>query len=157
MLEVGVKAPDFTLRDKEGKAVTLSSFNGKKVVLYFYPKDNTPGCTRQACAFAGAYSGFKERNVEVIGVSKDSEKSHAGFAAKHDLPFILLSDPELTAIQAYDVWKEKKLYGKVSMGVVRSTYVIDEDGVIEKVFEKAKPDTNAQEILDYLDRTDRED
>ena len=153
MLEVGVKAPDFTLRDKEGKEVTLSSFNGKKVVLYFYPKDNTPGCTRQACAFAGAYSGFKERNVEVIGVSKDSEKSHAGFAAKHDL----LSDPELTAIQAYDVWKEKKLYGKVSMGVVRSTYVIDEDGVIEKVFEKAKPDTNAQEILDYLDRTDRED
>ncbi|MCC2876388.1 thioredoxin-dependent thiol peroxidase [Lachnoclostridium pacaense] len=157
MLEVGVKAPDFTLRDKEGKEVTLSSFNGKKVVLYFYPKDNTPGCTRQACAFAGAYSGFKERNVEVIGVSKDSEKSHAGFAAKHDLPFILLSDSELTAIQAYDVWKEKKLYGKVSMGVVRSTYVIDEDGVIEKVFEKAKPDTNAQEILDYLDRTDRED
>lgn len=157
MLEVGVKAPDFTLRDKEGKEVTLSSFNGKKVVLYFYPKDNTPGCTRQACAFAGAYSGFKERDVEVIGVSKDSEKSHAGFAAKHDLPFILLSDPELTAIQAYDVWKEKKLYGKVSMGVVRSTYVIDEDGVIEKVFEKAKPDTNAQEILDYLDRTDRED
>ena len=157
MLEVGVKAPDFTLRDKEGKEVTLSSFNGKKVVLYFYTKDNTPGCTRQACAFAGAYSGFKERNVEVIGVSKDSEKSHAGFAAKHDLPFILLSDPELTAIQAYDVWKEKKLYGKVSMGVVRSTYVIDEDGVIEKVFEKAKPDTNAQEILDYLDRTDRED
>ena len=157
MLEVGVKAPDFTLRDKEGKEVTLSSFNGKKVVLYFYPKDNTPGCTRQACAFAGAYSGFKERNVEVIGVSKDSEKSHAGFAAKHDLPFILLSDSELTAIQAYDVWKEKKLYGKVSMGVVRSTYVIDEDGVIEKVFEKAKPDTKAQEILDYLDRTDRED
>ena len=157
MLEVGVKAPEITLRDKEGKEVTLSSFNGKKVVLYFYPKDNTPGCTRQACAFAGAYSGFKERNVEVIGVSKDSEKSHAGFAAKHDLPFILLSDPELTAIQAYDVWKEKKLYGKVSMGVVRSTYVIDEDGVIEKVFEKAKPDTNAQEILDYLDRTDRED
>ena len=156
MLEVGVKAPDFTLRDKEGKEVTLSSFNGKKVVLYFYPKDNTPGCTRQACAFAGAYSGFKERNVEVIGVSRDSGKSHAVFAAKHDLPFILLSDSELTAIQAYDVWKEKKLYGKVSMGVVRSTYVIDEDGVIEKVFEKAKPDTNAQEILDYLDGTARE-
>ena len=157
MLKTGEKAPQFTLPDKEGNPVSLSDFLGKKVVLYFYPKDNTPGCTRQACAFAGAYSGFKERNVEVIGVSKDSEKSHAGFAAKHDLPFILLSDPELTAIQAYDVWKEKKLYGKVSMGVVRSTYVIDEDGVIEKVFEKAKPDTNAQEILDYLDRTDRED
>ena len=156
MLEVGVKAPDFTLKDKDGKEVALSSFRGKKVVLYFYPKDNTPGCTRQACAFAGAYAGFKERNVEVIGVSRDSGKSHAGFAAKHDLPFILLSDPELTAIQAYDVWKEKKLYGKVSMGVVRSTYVIDEEGVIEKVFEKAKPDTNAQEILDYLDGTARE-
>ena len=156
MLEVGVKAPDFTLKDKDGKEVALSSFRGKKVVLYFYPKDNTPGCTRQACACAGAYAGLKERKVEVIGVSRDSGKSHAGFAAKHDLPFILLSDPELTAIQAYDVWKEKKLYGKVSMGVVRSTYVIDEDGVIEKVFEKAKPDTNAQEILDYLDGTARE-
>lgn len=151
MLEIGTKAPDFSLPDQNGTMHTLEEYRGKKVVLYFYPKDNTPGCTRQACAFAGAYSGFKERNVEVIGVSKDSEKSHAGFAAKHDLPFILLSDPELTAIQAYDVWKEKKLYGKVSMGVVRSTYVIDEDGVIEKVFEKAKPDTNAQEILDYLD------
>ena len=137
MLSAGIKAPDFTLKDKDGKEVSLSSFLGRKVVLYFYPKDNTPG--------------FKQRNVEVIGVSRDSEKSHANFAAKHELPFILLSDPELTAIQAYDVWKEKKLYGKVSMGVVRSTYVIDENGVIEKVFEKAKPDTNAQEILDYLD------
>ena len=156
MLEVGVKAPDFTLKDKDGKEVALSSFRGKKVVLYFYPKDNTPGCTRQACAFAGAYAGFKERNVGVIGVSRDSGKSHAGFAAKYGLRFILLSDPELTAIQAYDLWKEKKLYGKVAMVVVRSTYVIDEDGVIEKVFEKAKPDTNAQEILDYLDGTARE-
>ena len=151
MLQAGIKAPDFTLNDKDGNPVTLSSFRGQKVVLYFYPRDNTPGCTREACAFAGAYTGFKERNVEVIGVSKDSEKSHAGFAKKHELPFILVSDPELKAIQAYDVWKEKKLYGKVSMGVVRSTYVIDENGVIEKVFEKAKPDTNAQEILDYLD------
>ena len=151
MLQAGIKAPDFTLNDKDGNPVTLSSFRGQKVVLYFYPRDNTPGCTREACAFAGAYTGFKERNVEVIGVSKDSEKSHAGFAKKHELPFILVSDPELEAIQAYDVWKEKKLYGKVSMGVVRSTYVIDENGVIVKVFEKAKPDTNAQEILDYLD------
>ena len=123
MLSAGIKAPDFTLKDKDGKEVKLSSFLGRKVVLYFYPKDNTPGCTREACAFAGAYIGFKQRNVEVIGVSRDSEKSHANFAAKHELPFILLSDPELTAIQAYDVWKEKKLYGKVSMGVVRSTYV----------------------------------
>ena len=121
MLSAGIKAPDFTLKDKDGKEVKLSSFLGRKVVLYFYPKDNTPGCTREACAFAGAYIGFKQRNVEVIGVSRDSEKSHANFAAKHELPFILLSDPELTAIQAYDVWKEKKLYGKVSMGVVRST------------------------------------
>ena len=151
MLSTGIKAPDFTLKDKDGKEVSLSSFLGRKVVLYFYPKDNTPGCTREACAFAGAYIGFKQRNVEVIGVSRDSENSHANFAAKHELPFILLSDPELTAIQAYDVWKEKKLYGKVSMGAVRSTYVIDENGVIEKVFEKVKPDTNAQEILDYLD------
>ena len=125
MLSAGIKAPDFTLKDKDGKEVSLSSFLGRKVVLYFYPKDNTPGCTREACAFAGAYIGFKQRNVEVIGVSRDSEKSHANFAAKHELPFILLSDPELTAIQAYDVWKEKKLYGKVSMGVVRSTCVID--------------------------------
>ena len=156
MLEIGTKAPTFELPDQNGEIHTLEEYKGKKVVLYFYPKDNTPGCTRQACAFAGAYAGFKERNVEVIGVSRDSGKSHAGFAAKHDLPFILLSDPELAAIQAYDVWKEKKLYGKVSMGVVRSTYVIDEDGVIEKVFEKAKPDTNAQEILDYLDGTARE-
>lgn len=153
MLQAGVKAPDFALKDKDGKDVTLSSFRGKKVVLYFYPKDNTPGCTREACAFAGAYIAFKQRKVEVIGISKDSQKSHANFAEKHGLPFILVSDPELTAIQAYDVWKEKKLYGKVSMGVVRSTYVIDEDGMIEKVFEKAKPDTNAQEILDYLDGT----
>ena len=120
MLSAGIKAPDFTLKDKDGKEVKLSSFLGRKVVLYFYPKDNTPGCTREACAFAGAYIGFKQRNVEVIGVSRDSEKSHANFAAKHELPFILLSDPELTAIQAYDVWKEKKLYGKVSMGVASS-------------------------------------
>lgn len=151
MLQAGMEAPDFTLNDKDGNPVTLSAFRGKKVVLYFYPKDNTSGCTRQACAFAGAYAGFVQRGVEVIGVSKDSVKSHANFAAKHELPFILVSDPELTAIQAYDVWQEKKMYGKVSMGVVRSTYIIDENGVIEKVFEKAKPDTNAAEILEYLD------
>ena len=151
MLQAGMEAPDFTLNDKDGNPVTLSAFRGKKVVLYFYPKDNTSGCTRQACAFAGAYAGFVQRGVEVIGVSKDSVKSHANFAAKHELPFILVSDPELTAIQAYDVWQEKKMYGKVSMGVVRCTYIIDENGVIEKVFEKAKPDTNAAEILEYLD------
>lgn len=150
MLEVGTKAPDFTLPDKEGKMVSLSDFAGKWVVLYFYPKDNTPGCTRQACAFAGAYEEFKTLDAVVIGVSKDSAASHQKFAAKYDLPFVLLSDPELTAIQAYGVWQEKKLYGKVSMGVVRSTYVIDKNGVIEKVMPKVKPDTNAAEILDYL-------
>ena len=150
MLAIGSKAPDFTLVDKFGTLVTLSSFLGKKVVLYFYPKDNTPGCTRQACAFAGAYEEFKSRDVVVIGISKDSVTSHQRFAEKYELPFILLSDPELQAIQAYDVWQEKKMYGKVSMGVVRATYVIDENGVIEKVMPKVKPDTNAAEILEYL-------
>ncbi len=150
MLEVGTKAPGFTLLDKDSNEVSLADFAGRKVVLYFYPRDNTPGCTRQACAFAGAYAGFKAKDVVVIGVSKDSVKSHAKFAEKHELPFILLSDPELIAIQGYDVWKEKKLYGKVSMGVVRTTYIIDENGIIEKVMPKVKPDTNALEILAYL-------
>lgn len=150
MLEAGMKAPEFTLADKDGNSVSLQDFRGKKVVLYFYPKDSTPGCTRQACAFAGAYREFEELNTVVIGVSKDSQASHQKFAQKNSIPFILLSDPELTAIQAYDVWKEKKLYGKVSMGVVRTTYLIDENGVIEKVFPKVKPDTNAAEILVYL-------
>ena len=150
MLEIGMKAPAFTLSDQDGNSVSLSDFFGKKVVLYFYPKDNTPGCSRQACAFAAAYDGFKSRDVVVIGVSKDSVASHAKFAAKYDLPFALLSDPELEAIRAYDVWQEKKLYGKVSMGVVRSTYLIDETGVIERVMPKVKPDTNAAEILAAL-------
>lgn len=150
MLEVGKKAPAFTLLDKDGAQVSLSDFLGKKIVLYFYPRDNTPGCTRQACAFAASYAQFKSQDVVVIGISKDSVASHLKFAQKHELPFILLSDPELQAIQAYDVWKEKKLYGKVSMGVVRSTYIIDEEGVIEKVMPKVKPDTNAAEILAYL-------
>ena len=150
MLEVGTKAPEFTLLDKDGNPVSLTDFAGKKVVLYFYPKDNTPGCTRQACAFAEAYEEFKKINAVVIGVSKDSVASHQKFAEKHGLPFILLSDPELTAIQAYGVWQEKKLYGKVSMGVVRSTFVITENGMIEKAMPKVKPDTNAAEILEYL-------
>ena len=150
MLEVGMKAPGFTLLDKRGNSVSLSDFLGKKVVLYFYPKDSTPGCTRQACAFAQNHSNFEEKNVVVIGVSKDSVASHLKFAEKYELPFVLLSDPELVAIQAYGVWQEKKLYGKVSMGVVRSTYLIDEQGVIEKVMPKVKPDTNAAEILAYL-------
>ena len=150
MLEIGTKAPAFTLPDQNGEMRSLSDYLGKKVILYFYPKDMTAGCTKQACAFAGAYKGFEDLGVQVIGISKDSVKSHANFAAKYDLPFILLADPELQAIQAYDVWKEKKLYGKVSMGVVRTTYIIDENGMIEKAMSKVKPDTNASEILDYL-------
>lgn len=150
MLAVGTKAPDFTLRDKDGNAVSLSDFSGRKVVLYFYPRDNTPGCTRQACAFAAAYEAFKKNDIAVIGISKDSEASHRKFAEKYNLPFIILSDPELEAIRAYEVWKEKKLYGKLSMGVVRATYIIDENGMIEKVMPKVKPDTNSAEILEYL-------
>lgn len=151
MLEVGTKAPDFTLKNQEGQEVSLSQFAGKRVVLYFYPRDNTPGCTRQACGFAQNYEGFIQRDVVVIGVSKDSVASHLKFAQKYELPFVLLSDPDLEAIQAYGVWQEKKLYGKVSMGVVRTTYIIDPQGVIEKVMPKVKPDTNAAEILAYLD------
>lgn len=147
MLEAGMKAPDFTLNDKNGNAVSLSDFKGRKVVLYFYPRDNTPGCTRQARAFAELYGEFKKKNVEVIGISKDSVVSHAKFSEKHGLDFVLLSDPELIAIQAYGVWQEKKLYGKVSMGVVRTTFIIDENGNIEKIMPKVKPDTNAAEIL----------
>ena len=150
MLEIGTKAPEFILPDKDGNAVSLTDFSGKKVVLYFYPKDNPPGCTRQACAFAGAYQEFRKINAVVIGISKDSMASHQKFAEKHGLPFLLLSDPELSVIQAYGVWQEKKMYGKASMGVVRSTYVIDEAGMVEKVMPKVKPDTNAGEILTYL-------
>ena len=150
MLTEGMQAPEFTLADKEGKLVSLSDFLGKKVVLYFYPKDNTPGCTRQACAFVAAYSEFERKNAVVIGVSKDSVSSHEKFAEKYNLPFILLSDPELQAIQAYDVWQEKKLYGKTSMGVVRTTFLIDEQGKMLKIMPKVKPDTNAAEVLNLL-------
>lgn len=150
MLEAGMKAPDFTLSDKDGKPVSLSDFAGRKVVLYFYPKDNTPGCTRQACAFAGSYAAFCEKNVAVIGISRDSVASHQRFAEKYGLPFVLLADPERLAIEAYGVWQEKKNYGKVSFGVVRTTFIIDENGNIEHVMPKVKPDTNAAEILEYL-------
>lgn len=151
MLEVGMKAPDFALLDQNGQTVRLSDFLGRRVVLYFYPRDNTPGCTRQACAFARSYEQFRTKDVVVIGVSKDSAASHQKFAQKNQLPFLLLSDPELQAIQAYGVWQEKKLYGKVSMGVVRTTYLIDPQGKIERVMAKVKPDTNAEEILRYLE------
>ena len=150
MLQEGMQAPAFTLADKDGKMVSLSDFLGKKMVLYFYPKDNTPGCTRQACAFAAAYSEFEQKNAVVIGISKDSVSSHEKFAEKYNLPFILLSDPELQAIQTYGVWQEKKLCGKTSMGVVRTTFLIDEQGKIMKVMPKVKPDTNAAEVLEIL-------
>ena len=150
MLNIGDKAPNFTLSDKDGSPVSLSDFLGRRVVLYFYPKDNTPGCTRQACAFAGAYRGFAEKGVEVIGISRDSMASHQKFAEKYNLPFKILADTELEAIKAYGVWQEKKLYGKVSMGVVRTTFIIDAEGKIEKIMPKVKPDTNAAEILESL-------
>ena len=150
MLNVGEKAPEFTLPDRNGQPVRLSDFAGKRVVLYFYPRDNTPGCTRQACAFARLYEEFQALNAVVVGISKDSVASHDKFAQKYGLPFVLLSDPELLAIQAYGVWQEKKLYGKTSMGVVRTTYLLDEQGVIQKVMPKVKPDQNAGEVLAFL-------
>jgi len=153
MLETGMKAPDFTLNDQNGNPVRLSDFAGRKVVLYFYPRDNTPGCTRQACAFAQSYDAFRQMNVAVIGVSKDSVASHMKFAQKYDLPFTLLADPDLQAIEPYGVWQEKKMCGKTSMGVVRTTFIIDENGVVEKVMPKVKPDTNAEEILAWLTKT----
>ena len=150
MLNVGEKAPEFTLADRNGQPVSLSDFAGKRVVLYFYPRDNTPGCTRQACAFARLYEEFQALNAVVVGISKDSAASHDKFAQKYGLPFVLLSDPELLAIQAYGVWQEKKLYGKTSMGVVRTTYLLDEQGIIQKVIPKVKPDQNAGEVLAFL-------
>lgn len=149
MLKTGTQAPDFTLQDQDGNEVSLSDFRGHKVVLYFYSKDNTAGCTRQACAFASNYDAFREMGAEVIGISKDSAASHQRFAQKHQLPFVLLADPERKAIEAYGVWQEKKLYGKVSMGVVRTTFLIDENGVIEAIMPKVKPDSNAADVLTY--------
>lgn len=150
MIPVGTKAPDFTLHDKDGNLVSLSDFAGKKIVLYFYPRDNTAGCTKQACAYRDNYSSFQEKDVVVIGISKDSVKSHSNFAAKHELPFILLSDPELQAIQAYDVWHEKTMCGKTSMGVVRSTCVIDETGTVIYSAEKVKTDADPLNVLAFL-------
>ena len=151
MLTTGMKAPDFTLKNQHGEDIRLSDFLGKKIVLYFYPKDNTPGCTRQACAFAANYEAFKAKDTVVIGVSKDSVASHVKFAEKYELPFILLSDPERQAIEPYGVWQEKKMCGKVSMGVVRTTFIIDEEGNVAHVMPKVKPDTNAAEILAMLE------
>ena len=150
MLEAGNKAPEFTLQDQEGREVSLKDFRGKKVVLYFYSKDNTAGCTKQACAFAEHYPDFTEKNAVVIGISKDTVASHKKFAEKYGLPFILLSDTQLEAVQAYDVWKEKNMYGKKVMGVVRTTYLIDENGMIEKAFTKVKPAENAGQMLESM-------
>ena len=150
MLEVGMKAPAFTLPDSDGNLVSLSDFLGKTVVLYFYPRDNTPGCTRQALAYAALNAEFAARGAAVIGISKDSSASHQKFAEKNALPFVLLSDPERRAIEAYGVWQEKKNYGKVSMGVVRSSFVIDEQGVIVRADYKVKADSNAADLLAFL-------
>lgn len=150
MLAVGTKAPDFTLPDQNGENIRLSDYRGQKVILYFYPKDMTSGCTKQACAFSELYPQFREKGAVVIGVSKDTVASHKRFEEKHGLPFTLLSDTEKDVIGAYDVWKEKKLYGKVSMGVVRTTYLIDEDGVIVKAFDKVKAADNPAQMLKEL-------
>ena len=150
MLEIGTKAPDFTLPDQNGNMHSLSEYRGKKVILYFYPKDNTPGCTKQACGFAERYPQFTEKGAVVLGVSKDSVASHKKFEEKYGLPFTLLADPELVAIQAYDVWQEKKNYGKTYMGVVRSTYLIDENGKIVKAFDKVKAADNPEQMLGEL-------
>ena len=150
MLEVGTKAPDFTLPDQNGNMHSLSEYRGKKVILYFYPKDNTAGCTKQACGFAERYPQFTEKGAVVLGVSKDSVASHKKFEEKYGLPFTLLADPGLAAIQAYDVWQEKKNYGKTYMGVVRSTYLIDENGKIVKAFEKVKAADNPEQMLGEL-------
>lgn len=150
MLEVGTKAPDFTLPDQDGNMHFLSEYRGKKVILYFYPKDNTAGCTKQACGFAERYPRFMEKGAVVLGISKDSVASHKKFEEKYGLPFTILSDPELVAIQAYDVWQEKKNYGKTYMGVVRTTYLIDENGKIVKAFDKVKAADNPEQMLGEL-------
>lgn len=150
MLNIGTKAPSFSLPDQDGNMRSLEEFRGKKVILYFYPKDNTPGCTKQACAFEERYPQFLERGAVVVGVSKDSVASHKKFQEKYNLPFVLLSDTGLEVLQAYDVWKEKNNYGKISMGIVRTTYLINEEGIIEKAFGKVKAAENPQQMLDLL-------
>ena len=150
MLEIGTAAPSFSLPDQNGQMHTLEEYRGKKMILYFYPKDNTPGCTKQACGFGELYPQFTEKGAVVVGISKDSVASHKRFEEKYSLPFTLLSDPELQAIQAYDVWKEKTLYGKKSMGVVRTTYLIDEDGIIVRAMDKVKAAQNPAQMLEIL-------
>lgn len=150
MLETGTKAPDFSLPDQNGVIHTLEEYRGKKLILYFYPRDNTPGCTKQACGFGELYPQITEKGAVVVGVSKDSVKAHKNFETKYSLPFTLLSDPELGVLKAYDVWKEKKNYGKVSMGTVRTTYLIDEEGTIIQANDKVKAADNPQQMLDAV-------
>ena len=150
MLAIGIKAPEFSLPDQNGTIHTLEQYKGKKVILYFYPKDNTAGCTKQACGFSERYPQFTEQSAVVIGVNKDSVASHKKFEEKYGLAFPLLSDPELETIQAYDVWHEKKMAGRTYMGIVRTTYLIDENGIIIKVSDKVKAADNPQQMLDIL-------
>lgn len=150
MIKVNSKAPDFKLTAGDGKEYSLKDFKGKKTVLYFYPKDSTAGCTKQALGFTEHYKTLQENNVVVIGINKDSVSSHAKFAEKYSLPFILLSNPEKNVIEDYGVWQEKKMCGKVSMGIVRTTFIINEEGYIEKIFEKVKADGHIYEVMDYL-------
>ncbi|MGE5628760.1 MAG: thioredoxin-dependent thiol peroxidase [Solirubrobacterales bacterium] len=150
MLKEGDKAPEFTLKNDEEKDISLRDFKGKKVVIYFYPKDNTPGCTREALSLKEAYEEILAKGAVVIGISRDSTASHQKFRIKNNLPFYLLSDPEHSVIEAYGAWQEKKMYGKVSMGIVRSTFIIDENGIIIKVYPKVKPDTHGREVLEAL-------
>lgn len=147
MLKEGTTAPDFTLKDANGEAVRLKDLRGQKVVLYFYPKDDTPGCTKEACSFRDAFADYKKRNIKVLGVSLDSEASHKKFAAKYKLPFTLLADPDHAIADAYGVYGQKKFMGRTYMGVKRMTFLIDEKGKVKKVFEKVKPDQHASEVL----------
>ena len=148
MLQIGMTAPNFTLPDKDGNPVTLSDLRGRKVVLYFYPKDNTPGCTRQACAFAGSFSEFERRGVAVVGISKDSVNSHKNFASKYDLPFTLLSDTSTEILQEFGAWGEKKMYGKTTMGTLRKTFIFNEDGILVKIIDKVDTKDHASQILE---------
>ena len=150
MIQINSKAPDFKLISGNNTEYTLDDFKGKKIVLYFYPKDSTAGCTKQALGFAEHYDTFKKNNVVIIGINKDSIASHARFAEKYSLPFILLSDPDKAVIEKYGVWQEKKMCGKISMGIVRTTYIIDKNGNVEKIFEKVKADGHVNEVMDYL-------
>ncbi|AKL96170.1 peroxiredoxin Bcp [Clostridium aceticum] len=152
MLKVGDKAPNFTLKNEEGHDISLNDFKGKKVVLYFYPKDNTPGCTKQACSFRDVYDEILDAGAVVIGISKDSATSHQKFKDKHQLPFYLLSDPERSVLESYGAWQEKKMFGKVAMGIVRMTFIIDENGTIIKIFPKVKPDMHGEEVLKALEK-----